>query len=105
MKQFIFIGVASVAVLVLGTLAANHYNQYQTKEQTTALQQAQAESNAAAEMQAKLESERVEMADAYNNLRVECEKGKASYDATSAFQKTQNQLQEPQCGTVLVLTQ
>lgn len=100
MKKFILIGLSIVVILAGGALAVNHYNEYQTKE-------ALASQVAAEELAARVETEKNEqvakverLTTHIETLRIECEKGKASYVELSAY--TTPSAPDPQCGTSIV---
>jgi hypothetical protein len=104
MKKPILLAAGVLVVLTMSALSANHYNKYQNK-QTQEAEAEQSSQQVAVDAAVKAEQdkfavERDEIVLLNNNLRTECEKGLAAYNALSAFEK--KSFDEPQCGLVLV---
>lgn len=92
MKRLLFIGLAVVAVLTVGVLSVDHYQNYQNKKTHDHKVKVEKE---VADVQQAAGAEYKGLEASYNGLRVECEKGLAAYQKLSAF--TQKTTPQPVC--------
>lgn len=99
MRKALLTAVATFVVIGAGVLAVRHYNQYQNLQNNTEQAAAEAEANALAEAEKKHSADREAWVAEQNELRVECEKGKAAWDELTSFQR--RAIEEPVCGLVV----
>lgn len=99
MKKILPVALAAVVVVgavMLAVLAVEHYKNYQNKNtQKGPTVEEQLRSDVS-----KSQAETKLYKDAYEQVRLECEKGRAAYDSLTVFAKrTQSQ---PVCGTAVL---
>lgn len=101
MKKAMLLAVVIAIVITTGGISVYRYNQYQNK-QTQLRQAEQSAEDARLKEASAITATRDKTVASYNSLRIECEKGKAAYDALTPVQKTATKVQSPFCGAVLV---
>ncbi len=100
MKKLLLSVVAIVAITVGGWLAADHYQNYQNKNQAKQQVVVDAKASEIAQIRLSAAAETREWKNKYSAQVTECQKGKAAYDSLSAFSKSK--MAAPQCGPEVV---
>ena len=98
-RKAVLLVVAAVAVIGAGILSGYHYQNYKNQQNKITQKALAVEASEDAELKA-LKAGRAEVVTNYNILRIECEKGRAAYDALTNNQRTKVLI--PICGAVLV---
>lgn len=95
MKKLLLTVLAIGTITGVGYAVAQHYQEYQNKQQTQAQAEVTEQADKIAQLEGQVNQVRTELAAEVARLRSECEKGRVAYDQLSTFAKSK--VAVPQC--------